>query len=154
MFKLVQTDSQSEDFKQLVSLLDEELAIRDGDDHAFYHQFNKIDALKYVVVSYVEGVPVGCGAMKEIQRDTVEFKRMYVLPKERGKGIAKKILKALEDWATALKYNKCRLETGKKQPEAIGLYGSNNYSVITNYGPYVGVDNSICFEKKLKNEPK
>jgi len=49
---LIRTNSDNTDFKGLVTLLDKDLAIRDGDEHAFYAQFNKIDTIKEVVVAY------------------------------------------------------------------------------------------------------
>ena len=61
---LIRTDSDHTDFRQLVALLDQDLAVRDGDDHAFYAQFNKVDAIKEVIVAYQNDVPVGCGAIK------------------------------------------------------------------------------------------
>jgi len=75
---------------------------------------------------------------------------MYTLPEERGKRIATKILIELEKWAHELSYKKCILETGKKQPEAISLYKRNEYKIIPNYGQYVGMENSVCFEKEIK----
>ena len=74
---------------------------------------------------------------------------MFVSPESRRKGIAAKILTELENWATELSYAKCILETGKKQPEAIGLYIKNGYKSIPNYGQYAGVENSLCFEKEM-----
>jgi GNAT superfamily N-acetyltransferase len=74
---------------------------------------------------------------------------MFVLPNRRAKGTASTVLKALEDWAIELNCNRCLLETGKNQPEALGLYKKNGYKTIPNYGQYVNVDNSICFEKQL-----
>jgi GNAT superfamily N-acetyltransferase len=65
-------------------------------------------------------------------------------------GIASNILAELEKWASELSYAKCILETGKKQPEAISLYKKNGYRIIPNYGQYCEVENSLCFEKKLK----
>jgi putative acetyltransferase len=150
MIKLLRTNSADNDFRELVKLLDADLAIRDGDDHPFYSQFNKIDNIKHVVVAYHEGMPVGCGAMKEYAADTMEIKRMYVTPASRQKGIATKILTEIEIWAAELSYSKCILETGKKQPEAIELYKKKNYSLIPNFGQYAGVENSVCFEKELR----
>ncbi len=145
------TNSECEDFKILVKQLDAELAIRDGDDHAFYDQFNKIDAIKYAVVAYDENnIPVGCGALKQFEPKVMEVKRMFVPLQHRGKGIASEILKALEIWATELGNAKCILETGIKQPEAISLYKKSGYNFIDNYGQYAGVENSICFEKLLQ----
>ena len=150
MIKSIKTDSENEDFRRLVRELDTDLKTRDGDEHTFYSQFNKIDCIKYVVVAYVNNEAVGCGAIKEYSADAVELKRMYVQPDKRGQGVATEILKALEAWATELNYTKCVLETGKKQPEAIGLYLKNGYAVIPNYGQYENVENSVCFEKLIK----
>jgi GNAT superfamily N-acetyltransferase len=103
-----------------------------------------------VVVAYENGRPVSCGAMKEFGPGTMEIKRMYTAPESRGKGIASIVLAELEAWAGELGYEKCVLETGKRQPEAIALYQKNGYKLIPNYGQYAGVENSLCFEKELK----
>ena len=79
----------------------------------------------------------------------MEVKRMYTLPDFRGKGIATIVLQELEKWAKELRMEKCMLETGKRQPEAIALYTKNGYRLIPNYGQYAGVENSVCFEKLL-----
>lgn len=150
MIQLVRTDSENGDFISLVKRLDAELAERDGDDHSFYHQFNKIDKIKHAVVAYEDGRPVGCGAIKEYEPGTMEVKRMYVFPELRGRSIASKVLAELEQWAAEMSYAKCILETGKRQPEAIRLYERRGYRVIPNYGQYAGVDNSVCFEKPVK----
>lgn len=150
MISLLRTNSENTDFVELVKLLDADLAIRDGKEHSFYAQYNKIDNIKHVVVAYDNSKPVGCGAIKEYSPDTMEIKRMYTLPEERGKRIATKILIELEKWAHELSYKKCILETGKKQPEAISLYKRNEYKIIPNYGQYVGMENSVCFKKDIK----
>jgi putative acetyltransferase len=149
MIKLQRTDSSHPHFIDLVRLLDADLAERDGSEHSFYAQYNKIDKIKYVVVAYEDEKPVGCGAIKELLQDTMEVKRMYTRPAYRGKGIAFQILLELERWAAELSYVKCILETGKKQPEAIHLYLKSGYKQIPNYGQYAEVENSVCFEKEL-----
>jgi GNAT superfamily N-acetyltransferase len=146
----VRTDATNQDFINLVKLLDEELAIVDGDDHAFYHQFNNIDVLKYTIVLYENNIPVGCGALKKFDETSAEVKRMYTLPKTRGKGIATKVLLELEKWAKELGYKYTILETGKRQPKAIALYQKNGFQIISNYGQYKGIENSVCFRKELK----
>jgi putative acetyltransferase len=146
---LIRTNSENIDFISLVKLLDADLAVRDGDDHSFYAQYNKIDKIKYVVVAYENDNPVACGAIKEFAPQVMEVKRMYTLPESRGKGIAQKVLFELEIWAKELSCVKCVLETGQKQPEAIRLYNKSGYKIIPNYGQYVGMDNSVCFEKEL-----
>lgn len=145
----VRTDASHPDFRDLVKWLDQELADRDGEDHAFYHQFNTIEALKHVVVLYKNDVPVGCGAIKKFNDTSAEVKRMFVKPDYRGQGLASVVLKELELWASELGFGSCVLETGKKQPEAIALYKKNGYSIIPNYGQYIGIENSVCFKKVL-----
>jgi putative acetyltransferase len=146
---IIRTNSSNKDFAELVKQLDADLAVRDGDEHAFYHQFNKIDMIKHVVVLYEDDIAVSCGAIKESMPGSMEVKRMYTLPSHRGKGLAGKVLAALEKWAAEMNYPKCVLETGKKQPEAIALYLKCGYHSIPNYGQYIGVENSVCFEKIL-----
>jgi putative acetyltransferase len=149
MITTTRTNSDDFDFQILVKELDAELRIKDGDQHGFYSQYNKIDKIKYVIVAYDEDQPVGCGAIKELDADSMEVKRMFVPHDKRGKGIASIILKELENWAQELNYKKCVLETGKRQPDAIALYTKNGYKLIPNYGQYIGVENSVCFEKGL-----
>jgi GNAT superfamily N-acetyltransferase len=149
MIKILRTDSEHIDFKTLVGRLDIDLAERDGEEHAFYDQFNKITGIKQAVIGFENGIPVGCGALKEFEKGIMEIKRMFVLPERRGKGIATRILAELETWAKELDYEKCVLETGKRQPEAIALYKKSGYRIIPNYGQYAQVLNSICFEKAL-----
>jgi GNAT superfamily N-acetyltransferase len=149
MIKLIRTNSDHPDFQKLVALLDADLKIRDGEDHAFYAQFNTIAAIRHVILAFEAEKPVGCGAFREHQTGAVEIKRMFVRPEHRGKGIASQILGELEHWAKELSYNTCILETGKNQPEAIALYQKHSYALIPNYGPYQQVGNSVCFQKKI-----
>lgn len=150
MIKVVRTDSDHPDFISLVKNLDADLAAQDGNEHAFYAQFNKIDKIKYVVIAYENDQPRGSGAIKEYSPNTLEIKRMYTAPGSRKKGIVTRLLAELEKWAAELYCEKCILETGRRQPEAIALYKNNGYKVIPNYGQYTGIENSVCFEKELK----
>jgi GNAT superfamily N-acetyltransferase len=149
--QLIRTGSANKDFIELVKLLDEDLAKRDGDEHSFYHQFNKIDMIKHAVVLYEDDKPLSCGAVKESMPGSMEVKRMYTVSAARGRSLAAKVLAELEQWAAELGYTKCVLETGKKQPEAIALYKRNGYKIIPNYGQYIGVENSVCFEKEVSS---
>jgi len=149
MIKTIRTDSNNLDFIGLVKELDAHLAVIDGDEHLFYAHFNKTSKLKFVIVAYDSNLPVGCGALKEFDQNTLEIKRMYTLPDSRGKGVATRILAELELWAKELSFQKCVLETGIRQQEATGLYKKCGYKRIQNYGQYAGIENSVCFEKEL-----
>ncbi|MDC6405516.1 MULTISPECIES: GNAT family N-acetyltransferase [Maribacter] len=147
--ELLQTDSGNQAFQKLVQLLDADLANRDGEDTLFYSQFNGITQLQHCIVYFKDGVALGCGAFKKFSDHSVEIKRMYVLPEHRSKGIASKVLEALEAWALELGNTQCVLETGLRQPEAISLYKKSGYEVTANYPPYEGIENSVCFKKKI-----
>lgn len=147
MIELVRTTSDNEDFENLVVLLNAYLSILDGEDHAFYAQFNKSSLLKNALVCYENGTPLGIGAYKEYDSETAEIKRMFTLPEHRGKGIAKAILTELELWAKEENYKVSILETGFLQKAAIRLYQKLGYEITENFGQYIGVYNSICMKK-------
>lgn len=148
--KFLRTHSNTPDFLELVKHLDADLAARDGEVMtAFFSQHNKVPSLDTVLIAYLDDQPIGCGAFKQFDRETVEVKRMFVLEHHRGKGIASNILRHLETWAKELGFRVCILETGNKQPEAIRLYEKNQYDQIENFPPYVGVKESLCFKKML-----
>ena len=149
MTSFFRTNSSNTDFMSLVALLDQDLKARDGEEHHFYAQFNKIENIRHAIVCYSADQPIGCGAFKEFDPKTVEIKRMFVLPAFRGQGIGLSILKELEGWAAELNYPSCVLETGKKQPEAIRLYQKAGYTIMKNYGQYANVENSVCMTKPL-----
>jgi GNAT superfamily N-acetyltransferase len=147
--QILRTNSDNLQFIELVGLLDHYLADVDGSEHAFYDQYNKIDHLRNVVIATLDNMATSCGAMKEYNRETMEIKRMYTKVEARGRGLAGQVLKELENWALEQGYKHCLLETGKRQREAIGLYEKSGYQQIPNFGPYIGVENSLCFQKDL-----
>lgn len=149
MIKIVRTDSSNPDFLLLVRSLDLELAERDGDQHPFFAQYNKVDSLQYVVIAYSGQTPVGCGAIKEFEAGIAEVKRMFVPKEFRGQRIAQSVLAELEHWAKELGYDRCILETGQKMIEAIALYNRSGYTPIASYGQYQNVESSVCMQKDL-----
>ncbi|WP_450091354.1 GNAT family N-acetyltransferase [Pedobacter suwonensis] len=136
----------------LTALLDLDLVIRDGDDHAFYSQFNQIESIKELVIAYQRRLPV-CGVIKSFTAIAAEVKRMFVRPDYKKQGIAAKALSELENWAIELGFSLCVLETGKKQPEAIALYQKAGYRIKANYEQYIGIDNGVCMNKPLIVKP-
>ena len=147
MITTLRTTSDNVDFCRLIDDLNRELHARYGKQQEFFNQFNKLDTIKHVVVAYIDDKPVGGGALRPFDEDSIEIKRMFVPLEHRGRGIAKDILKELESWAVELSFKRCVLETGHKQPEAIALYTKSGYTSIPNYGQYQGMYNSVCFEK-------
>jgi putative acetyltransferase len=149
MISLIRTDSNNKHFRNLISLLDNELNIRNGTGQKDYNKYNIIYFLDTVVVAFDNDQPVGCGCFKVYNESTVEIKRMFVKQEMRGKGISKLILEELERWVCKKNFSAAILETGINQTEAINLYKGFGYKIIENYGQYAGMPNSICMKKVL-----
>ncbi len=97
----------------------------------------------------MEGKAVGCGALVPIEDEVAEIKRMFVVPGERGRGIARKILEELARFARDFEYDAIRLETGVKQPESIALYGKSGFYRVPNFPPFENDATAVCFEKRV-----
>jgi len=146
---ITRTNSNDAGFCTLVAALDKDLSSRYEERQAIYDQYNKVPDLPTVIVIWDEDIPVACGAFKYFDAGTVEIKRMFVAPDYRGRGLATAVLNELEEWAAALQNHTAVLETGTRQHEAIALYQKLGYTIIPNYGQYVGMDTSICMQKSL-----
>jgi GNAT superfamily N-acetyltransferase len=98
-----------------------------------------------------DGTPLGCGALRPLEPGAAEVKRMYVAPAARGRGVARLVLAGLEDAARERGWTTLRLETGPRQPEAVGLYTAAGYRRIEAFGHYVRADQdwSLYFERSL-----
>jgi GNAT superfamily N-acetyltransferase len=102
------------------------------------------------LVVYKEGIPVGCGAVRLIDADTGELKRMYVSPAARGRGLGRRLLAALEAEARALGVRRLVLETGVRQAAALALYRATGFDPIPLYGEYrLSPETSVCLGKEL-----
>src|SRR4051794_7421065 len=85
------------------------------------------------LVIYENGDAIACGGVKQLEPGLAEIKRMYVAPRARRRGHARRLLVALEDAARALGHTRVRLDTGARQPEAHALYESAGYRAIPDY---------------------
>lgn len=148
--KFKRTTSDDPDFRKLIVALDEDLYQRNGEAQLKYRQYNHVDMIKNVVLVYVDGSAVGCGAFKKFNEESVEIKRMFVYPEMRGRQLAAGMLQELETWAIEEGYATAVLETGLRQVEAVRLYTIAGYSLTENYGQYIGMEESICYRKELK----
>jgi GNAT superfamily N-acetyltransferase len=148
---LLRTDVYHADFQVLVKALDAEFWVRYPDTQQNFEPYNKVDDTARVVLALVNGTAAGCGCFRPMTLHTgvAEIKRMYVAPTHRNRGIAGQVLAELERWAREEGFAWLRLETGIRQPEAIAVYQKAGYVLIPNFPPYVGVQESICMEKKL-----
>lgn len=147
--RISKTTSENLDFINLIGALDKSLWERYPELKTNYWGNNIIELNPNVVVIYLRDKPVACGCFKKYDKNTIEIKRMFVSPEARGMGLAQTILRELELWAHDLGYSFSVLETLYKQNEAIALYQKAGYSIVDNYEPYVGLENSICMRKQI-----
>jgi putative acetyltransferase len=102
------------------------------------------------LVAYRDGVPVGCGALRMLDGETAELKRMYVAPAARGTGLGRRLVDALEAEARALGVRRLVLETGTRQHAALALYRATGFAPIPLYGEYrASPHTSVCMGKAL-----
>jgi GNAT superfamily N-acetyltransferase len=127
--RIVKTTSENPDFVNLIAALDKSLWERYPELKSDYWGNNILEV--------------------NPNENAIEIKRMFVSPEVRGMGLAQTILLELEGWAHDLGYSFSVLETLYKQKEAIALYQKTGYSIVDNYEPYVGLENSICMRKLI-----
>lgn len=147
-------DPREEAGQMLIRLLSIELSARYPEDGADGNSdYDPETALEQsgsaFVVAWVDGKPVGCGALRPFDTESIEIKRMFVVEELRGRGIAKQILAKLEEIAIENGFRTIRLETGVRQPESNALYGKAGYVQIPCWGKYADCPLSICYEKRL-----
>lgn len=102
------------------------------------------------LLAYLDGVPVACGALRPIDQEIVEVRRMFVLRAARRQGLASKMLGALEQQAQAFGYQVMRLETGNRQQAAMALYTAYGFKRIAPFADYVEDPVSVCYEKRIE----
>jgi len=139
---------------QLLHALDEE--IRDRYDDPVEDFVLKLGPEEVVpghgaiVVAWADEEAVGCGAVRLIDAETAELKRMYVVPDCRRQGLAGAILRFLEDRARALGATRVVLETVVDPPAAVALYRAAGYTETPKFGPYVESEISFCMSKSFE----
>jgi GNAT superfamily N-acetyltransferase len=146
---LKRTTGTNPDFQKLVTELDAYMQTIDKEEFEFFNQYNNSTPLECVVLAYNDSEVLGCGAIKKYNKTTAEVKRMFVLPKARGKSIAMQILQQLEIWAAEINCHTMLLETAIELKPAHKLYKKAGYKLVPNFGQYIGIKRSICFLKNL-----
>ncbi|HEV3027633.1 MAG TPA: GNAT family N-acetyltransferase [Planctomycetota bacterium] len=153
---ILPADPRSEVATGLLRALSRELSQRydrvdDGSGH--FQPEDVLVAGGVFLIGTLQGRAVACGAFRPLEDGAAEVKRMYVQPDCRGRGHARGLLAELERRAAECGYQRIRLETGLRQPEAIALYERAGYRRIGNFGVYLGDPRSVCFEKSLAAKP-
>lgn len=148
----VRTDGKNEDFIENCRLLDMDLDRRVGRQikREKYAKFNQLDEIREAIVVYDDGKPVGGGAIRRYDDETVELKRVFVHNEYQGQGIGSRLVSLLIEWAAQLGYRRMILETGELLAESCAVYRKLGFAVIPNYGPYADMPESLCMAKEIR----
>jgi putative acetyltransferase len=138
--------------QQLIAALNAELEARYPEDGANFFRLEPEEVVEgrgAFLVAYLDGKPIGCGAVRQIEPGLAEIKRMYVDPTVRGRRVGRQVVDALELQARQLGAKRIVLETGPRQPDAIAMYQHAGFTEIPLYGEYIGSQFSVCMAKDL-----
>jgi putative acetyltransferase len=136
----------------LIAALNAELSKQYPEEGATHFRLDSEEVVEgngAFLIAYAEGEPIGCGAIRRLDPEMAEIKRMFVVPKARGLGISKKILLALEAEGQRLGVRKLLLETGERQIEAMALYRRAGFIRIPLFGEYLNSPLSVCMAKEI-----
>ncbi len=150
--RIQRRDLLSSDAQALIAALNSELASTYPEEGATHFRLDPAEVAEgngAFLVAFRADAPVGCGAVRRIDARTGELKRMYVAPEERGQGVGRALLVALEDEARRLGLARVVLETGVRQDRALALYERNGFARIVPFGEYGGSPLSVCMAKDL-----
>ena len=143
----------SPDAQRLIAALDAELSAlfpEPGANHFSLAATQVAEGDGAFLVAYDRDMPVGCGAVRRLDAETAELKRMYVAPSHRGRGVGRRIVAALEDEARTLGVSRMVLETGSRLDRAIAMYRGVGYAAIPLFGEYLASPaTSRCFGKSI-----
>ena len=152
---LVEADPFDEAAVALVAELAAEVDRRYADDGEGGDPTENRDPSTFVppngvfLLARLDGEAVACGALRRVDDELAEIKRMYVRPAARGLGISRRILGDLEARAAAWGFRRLRLETGLRQPEAMQLYESAGWHRVEPYGYWADSPLTACYGKDL-----
>ncbi|WP_196603180.1 GNAT family N-acetyltransferase [Pectinatus haikarae] len=145
------TDGKNKDFIQLCHFLDDFLnSIVGGEENRMkYIPYNTLDDINNVIVIYDGNKPVGCAGFKKYNNKCAEVKRVFIRRGYRERGLSRKLMEVLENWARNQGYFFFILESGEPLIAAMKLYYSIGYEKIPNYGQYLNMTDSVCMKKTL-----
>jgi GNAT superfamily N-acetyltransferase len=104
-----------------------------------------------LLVAYRGGQPAGCVALRDLGDHVAEMKRMFVPTAFRGLGVGRALADRVMADARKAGYRRMRLDTSRRQKEAIRLYEDSGFERIPPYYPLSDDlrDWLIFFERSL-----
>jgi putative acetyltransferase len=140
----------------LIASLNEELSAQYPEEGANYFRLDPEEVSEgrgAFLVVFVDSAALGCGAVRLVDPETAELKRMFITVPARGKGLGRILLAELEREATRLGARRLLLETGPRQYAALAMYRRAGFQEIPCFGEYIGSPMSVCMGKQLELAP-
>jgi ribosomal protein S18 acetylase RimI-like enzyme len=149
MFTVAPADPDSPGARALLGELGAALAAITGSDGAASFDAADVRGERacFLIARAADGSLAGCGALRPLDGNVAELKRMYARP---GSGAGRFLLAALEHQAAAFGYAEIWLETRRVNGRAVAFYEKHGYRIIPSYGKYVGRADAICLGKALR----
>lgn len=149
--RYIYTNGCDKDFITLCHALDDFLNKLVGGEknRSHYIPYNILEDIHDVIIAYDKDKAVGCASFKKYDKECAEVKRVFIDEEYRGKGIARELMKRLEILAKDKGYHYFILESGEPLIAAMKLYDAMGFKIISNYGPYINMPESICMKKVL-----
>jgi len=151
---ILRADLMAPESRALIAELNAELTgmyAEPGASHFSLEPAEVADGRGAFLVTYRDGAPVGCGALRLLDAETAELKRMYIDPGSRGTGLGRRLVAALEAEARTLGVRRLVLETGVRQFAALALYRATGFRPIPLYGEYcLSPETSVCLGKEVE----
>ncbi len=151
MLTIIESRADAPAAQQLMAQLSARLAAITGDDGRTHFAMDAPAPGALFLLAMADGEPVGCAALRPLGDGVGEVKRMFAARPAIGIGTA--LLSAIETRAAQAGYRALWLETRRVNETAVRFYLGHGYAVRTNYGPYVGRLDAVCFEKNLRPSP-
>lgn len=97
-------------------------------DETFHSVLDALEKGEKALIAFDENRPVGMVRF-QLKNEGLYFYRLSVIPEKQGKGIGKKILSSIEDYANKVGVSTILCKVRMTVPKNINLYSSIGYSV-------------------------
>ena len=120
-------------FEEYAASLDVDLAFQGFDDELAALPAGYVPPTGALLLAHLDGASVGCAAVRALEGDACELKRLYVRPTARGHGLGRALTEAALDAARGLGYRRVRLDTLPTMTSAFALYQELGFREIEPY---------------------